>query len=113
MVVDDSTEFSTILWKLLVEFLLQNDRVIVVSGKDDGLADLCASFISNPFFHQVLENDPLGVEIEYRSINLFGVVVDGFRIGFRFFKLPLLPLGHLGILDSTTCEIGADSFDFE
>ena len=76
MVVDDSTELPAVLRKLLVEFLLQNDRVIVVSGKDDGLANLCASFVTNPFLHQVLENDPLGIEIEYRSINLFGVVVN-------------------------------------
>jgi hypothetical protein len=59
--VDHAAEVAAVLRVQLVEQILQQDRVFVVAGEDDRLAQPAALGHSDAVFHQVAEDDAVGM----------------------------------------------------
>src|SRR5262249_22927647 len=77
----------------------------------DGFADPLPGGVPNSIFHQVAQNDAVGVLVEDLFVDALGVVVKGRRVFAVFFELPPLFLGQLRVLDSfpkEACRMGRD-----
>jgi hypothetical protein len=64
VVVDDACEVTLVVWVVVIEPLLDELRMLVVAGEEDGLGEPVAPFDLVPVFHDVLEHLVDGVFVE-------------------------------------------------
>ena len=113
VVVHDAAEVASILWIHFVEQVLQQYRVIVITGKDDRFSQAAAVSHLDAILHKVADNLAVGLLVEHVLVDLPLLVFD--RLGFDFVFLQLMTLfrGHLRVLDAFAQERRGEGVDFE
>ena len=112
VVVDDACEVSCVMRVVEIETLLDEYRVVVIAGEDDGLAESVASFDLEAFFHQVLEHFVYRVGIEQPTVDCGGL--HGVRcadVAVVVSPVERFPFGFLRIAEIIVADAVAGEFE--
>ena len=78
--IDAQAEVSTVLGEFLVEYFNELFGVLVVAGEYDGLAHAGTVGVANAVFHEVAQDETIGLGQVDALGNLAILIVDGFGV---------------------------------